>query len=338
MTEQQLGDWRAKALALENLLGQAIIGQPTVIRQLLIAIFARGHVLLEGSVGTGKTTLLRAAAQGLGGAYQRVEGSIDLLPADLIYYTYLDGNGKPRVEEGPLLKQGERLAVFFFNEINRARPQVHAFLLRAMAEQQVSAFNQDFPLPHLQVFADRNRVEREETFELPAAAKDRFMFEIHVATPEDDAVLEQLMFSDKFHDTGALVLSLTHGLIEYYELNRLAAAVQQSIQSTPRLGQYALLLWKATHKPQDYGIRLPDTDMVALMLAGASPRAMSQFIRAAKIHAWLQGRSSLLPEDLQAVFALTVQHRIFLDSQYAYRQDELLPALISGILNHIAAP
>jgi MoxR-like ATPase len=260
------------------------------------------------------------------------------MPADLVYYTYLDEAGKPRVDPGPLLKQGSRLATFFFNEINRARPQVHSLLLRAMAERSINAFNRDYEFPHLQVFADRNRVEKEETFELPAAAKDRFMFEIGMATPTDDTVLDELMFSQRFHDVDRLIAGMETGGIAYYELNDLAVLLQENIQSTPKLRAYALALWKASHYPQEYGIELSEVDMTALLQAGASPRGMSYFIRAAKVRAWLEGRNALLPEDLQAVYQVTMAHRIFLSPMYAYRKDELMPELIDGILNQIAAP
>ncbi len=103
----------------------------------------------------------------LGGDYERVEGTIDLMPQDLVYHTHIDRDGKPRVDPGPLLTHGEALSVFFFNEINRARPQVHSLLLRVMAERSLTAFNAEYRFPYLQVFADRNRVEKEETFELP---------------------------------------------------------------------------------------------------------------------------------------------------------------------------
>jgi MoxR-like ATPase len=338
MTDNQLNDWRAKALQFEQQINGIVIGQPSVVRNIVLAVFARGHVLLEGQVGVGKTTLLRAIAHGLGGEYQRVEGTIDLMPADLVYYTYLDEAGKPRVDPGPLLKQGSRLATFFFNEINRARPQVHSLLLRAMAERSINAFNRDYEFPHMQVFADRNRVEKEETFELPAAARDRFMFEIGMATPTDDAVLDELMFNQRFHDVDRLVAGMETGGIAYYELNDLAAMLQESIQGTPKLRAYALALWKASHYPQDYGIELSDVDMSVLLQAGASPRGMSYFIRAAKVRAWLEGRNALLPEDLQAVYQVTMAHRIFLSPMYAYRKDELMPELINGILNQIAAP
>jgi MoxR-like ATPase len=136
-----LSAWREKAQVFESEIAGAIVGQQRVIRLLTISIFARGHVLLEGDVGVGKTTLLRAVARGLGGAFERVEGTIDLMPADLIYYTYLGEDGRPRVDPGPVLRYGSDLAVFFFNEINRARPQVHSLLLRLMAERSVTAFN-----------------------------------------------------------------------------------------------------------------------------------------------------------------------------------------------------
>ena len=87
------------------------------------------------------------------------KGTIDLMPGDLVYHTYVDAEGEPRIDPGPLLRHGERLTTFFFNEINRARPQVQSLLLRAMAERTVSAFNREYRFPHMTVFADRNRVE-----------------------------------------------------------------------------------------------------------------------------------------------------------------------------------
>ncbi len=101
ITQTQLADWRTKALQFETQINQTVLGQLTAIRAITIAVFARGHVLLEGNVGVGKTTLLRAVAQSLGGDYQRIEGTIDLMPSDLIYYTYLDREGRPKVDPGP---------------------------------------------------------------------------------------------------------------------------------------------------------------------------------------------------------------------------------------------
>lgn len=336
--DHQINDWRDKALEFEQQVNRVVIGQPLAIRQLLLAVFARGHVLLEGQVGVGKTTLLRAIAQGIGGQYQRIEGTIDLMPSDLIYYTYLNRDGRPSVDPGPLLKQGEQLSVFFFNEINRARPQVHSLLLRVMAERSISAFNQEYRMPHMLVFADRNRVEREETFELPAAARDRFLMEININTPSEETVLDELMFSPRFHDVDALIGEMVSSRIPYQQLNELAAAIQQRIQTSVALRKYALELWKATANPEAYGIQLSDVDMSQLMQAGASPRGISYLIRAAKVRAWLENRDNLLPEDLQAVFQVTMGHRIFLNPIYGYRKEELVPELVKGILEGIAAP
>ena len=335
--ETQLTDWRDQALQFEQQINQTVIGLQSAVRHIVLAVFARGHVLLEGHVGVGKTTLLRTLAQGLGGDYQRIEGTIDLMPADLIYYTYLNNEGRPCVDPGPLLKHGDTLATFFFNEINRARPQVHALLLRAMAERSVNAFNRDYALPHLQVFADRNRVEKEETFELPAAAKDRFMMEINIDLPGADTVLNELMFNPRFHDTDQLISEINNTRI-YYQLNDLAQSVQQHIQTSPKLHTYALTLWKATQKPHAFGVQLSDVEMSQLVMAGASPRGMSYLIRAAKTRAWLERRSHVLPEDLQAIFSVCMSHRLFLNPMYAYRKEQLMPELIQGILNQVAAP
>src|SRR5215813_803674 len=205
ISDEQLEDWRGRALRVEEEVGKAIIGQSDTVRLINVALFARGHVLLEGDVGVGKTTVLRAFARTIGGDYERVEGTVDLMPGDLIYHTYVDADGKPRIEPGPLLRHGERLATFFFNEINRARPQVQSLLLRAMAERTVSAFNREHRFPHMTVFADRNRVEKEETFELASAARDRFMLELQMPTPSEVAVRRQLVFDPAFHDVDALL-------------------------------------------------------------------------------------------------------------------------------------
>jgi len=338
ITEAQLPDWRDKALKFEQQINQTVLGLQPAVRNILIAVFARGHVLLEGNVGVGKTTLLRAIAQGLGGDYQRIEGTIDLMPADLIYYTYLNNDGRPCVDPGPLLKQGDRLATFFFNEINRARPQVHSLLLRAMAERSINAFNRDYQLPHIQVFADRNRVEKEETFELPAAAKDRFMMEINIDTPKEAGILDELMFNPRFHNTDQLVAGIAADTIPYYQLNELAEILQRSVQTSPKLRAYALVLWQATQQPYNYGVQLADVDMTSLLSSGASPRGMSYLIRAAKTRAWLQGRDHVLPEDIQALFPVCMTHRLFLNPMYAYRKEQLLPELINAILRQVAAP
>jgi MoxR-like ATPase len=337
-TDAMLSDWRWRALALEAEVGKAVIGQAGVIRLVNIAVFARGHVLLQGDVGVGKTTLLRAFAHVLGGDFARAEGTIDLMPNDLIYYTYISAEGRPAVESGPLIRHGDGLAVFFFNEINRARPQVHALLLRVMAERSVWAFNREVRFPHLLVFADRNRVEREETFEISSAARDRFMMEVTIDTPADDAERRQLMLDPRYHDADRLVGALCGAMLDHRELNQVADAVQRGVQASNALQDYALGLWRATAVPADYGVRLSDVDTAQLMLAGASPRGMSLLMRAARVAAWLDARDYVTPEDIQAVFVETIAHRLCYQPVYEMRRPEISGQLMRGILASVAAP
>jgi len=336
--DEVMDDWRQRALALEAEVAKAVIGQARAIRLINTAVFARGHVLLQGDVGVGKTTLLRAFAQVLGGDFARIEGTIDLMPNDLIYYTYISAEGKPAIERGPLIRHGESLALFFFNEINRARPQVHSLMLRVMAERSVAAFNREFRFPHLLVFADRNRVEREETFEISAAARDRFMLEATLDAPADDADRRQLLADPRFHDADRLVGALDSGLVAYQELNQVAELIQRCVQASGALQDYALNLWRATAAPADYGVSLSDLDTAHLMLAGASPRGMSFMLRAARVAAWLDGRGYVTPKDVQAVFAETIAHRLCYQPVYEMRRQEISGRLVAGILSSVAAP
>lgn len=333
-----LYEWHLRAIHFEEELNRIVIGLSPVIRLLLIAIFSRGHVLLEGHVGVGKTTLLRAAARALGGGYQRIEGTVDLMPQDLIYHTYVDEAGKPRVEAGPLLASGSDLSVFFFNEINRARPQVHALLLRVMAERTVSAFNRLYHFPHLQVFADRNQVEKDETFDLPGAARDRFLMEINVAPADDPAIHRQLTFDTRFHDTERLIQTLEPGLLGYQDLTKFHVDIQEQVFCSDAIQQYVEHLRRATHYPMEFGIVLPEVEMASLMRVGIGPRGASMLVRAAKVAAWLDGRMHLEPQDLAQVFHPVVGHRIFFNPIYELQREWLAPAFSQAILQAVPTP
>ena len=337
-TDSQHADWRARALSMESLIGKTVIGQSAVIRLINIALFARGHVLLEGDVGVGKTTVLRAFAQCIGGDFERVEGTIDLMPNDLVYHTYVNEEGQPRIDPGPLLRHGESLSTFFFNEINRARPQVQSLLLRAMAERTVSAFNRQYDFPHLTVFADRNKVEKEETFELAAAARDRFMFELNMATPDDPDVRRALLIDTIYHDADNLIRALDESVCDAYQLNTVAADIQQWVKTSDTIEHYLLDIWKATQYPTQFGIQIDNVEMEKLIVAGASPRGMSAVARAARVSAWLNERDYLTPEDVHAVLPSALGHRVFFSPIYELRRAEIAPAFTQQLLERVASP
>lgn len=334
----QLADWRDHALALEHEVKQVVVGQDKAIRAINIAIFARGHVLLEGGVGVGKTTLLQSIARALGGAYERIEGTVDLMPNDLIYHTFLGEDGRPKVEEGPLLRAGEHLSVFFFNEINRARPQVHALMLRVMAERHIHAFKKEYRLPHMLVFADRNQVEKNETFEIPSAARDRFMMEIPIEIPDDRALRKALMFDVKFQHAERLTQQVRNGVLGYDQLNAFSDILQSHIQASDVLQDYALDLWQATQNPAAFGIQLESVDVSRLIHTGASPRGMGMLLKAARVHAWLMERDSLYPEDIHAVFHEIIAHRLVLNPMFESRRTQLARELTQQILATVSVP
>ena len=130
------------------------------------------------------------------------------------------------------------------------------------------------------MFADRNRVEREETFEISSAARDRFMMEVVMEAPTDDADRRALVFDTRFHDTERLVDSLPGAVLAHRELDGIARTIQQLIQASPALQDYALRLWRATAAPAAAGVRVSDVDSGSLMLAGASPRGAAMLLRA----------------------------------------------------------
>jgi MoxR-like ATPase len=336
--DTQLADWRSKSLKLESEVKKVIVGQDRAIRLMNIAIFARGHVLLEGGVGVGKTTLLQSITRGIGGAYERIEGTVDLMPNDLVYHTYLGEDGRPKIDEGPLLRAGENLSVFFFNEINRARPQVHALMLRVMAERHLYAFRREYRLPHMVVFADRNQVEKNETFEIPSAARDRFMMEIPIDIPNDRELKKSLMFNTRFQHAEALTQEVESNILQFDQLNAFSDIIQNHIRSSDVIEEYALDLWEATQDPARFGIRMETVDVGRLIMAGASPRGMGMLLKAARVHAWLMDRDSLYPEDIHAVFHEIIAHRLAFNTMYENRRTALARELTAHILDTVTVP
>lgn len=331
-------DWLPRFEDAEARLGEIILGQARTIRLILLSVLARGHVLLAGDVGTGKTTLLRAVARTIGGPYARIEGTVDLLPTDLVYDAHLDDAGQPRIEPGPVLSRGEDLSIFFFNEINRARPQVHSLLLRLMAERSLMAFRREYHFPHLQVFADRNQIERDETFELPAAARDRFMMEIAVPLPARREDQISLAFETRFHDTDSLIAQIPVGLLPYQSINGLAREIQDGVHTSEALQHYVFALCDALRDPVAAGLTVEGADMSRLVRGGVSPRGMQALVRTARAAAWADGRDAVLPQDVREIFEPVMAHRTFLGPAFEPRRDTLVPALIRAAFDAIPVP
>jgi MoxR-like ATPase len=207
-----------------------------------------------------------------------------------------------------------------------------------MAERSVSAFNREYRFPHLQVFADRNRVEKEETFEIPSAARDRFFMEIPIELPADRSLRRQLMFDTRFHDVDALIQSVPTGIIPFVEVKDIAALIQDEIAVSDTLEAYALDLWEATRNPQRFGVELDDVDMAQLIQVGASPRGASLLIRAARVAAWLRDREVVVPEDVQTIFYETMAHRVFFNPVFELRRAAVAHEMMEQILRKVASP
>ncbi|MEZ0210633.1 MAG: AAA family ATPase, partial [Methylophilus sp.] len=192
--------------------------------------------------------------------------------------------------------------------------------------------------PHMLVFADRNQVEKNETFEIPSAARDRFMMEIPIEIPEDRALRKALMFDVKFQHAERLTQQVDSGVLAYDQLNAFSDKLQSHIRASDVLEDYALDLWESTQKPSAFGIQLDSVDVNRLIHSGASPRGMGMLLKAARVHAWLMNRDSLFPEDIHAVFHEIIAHRLVLNPMFESRRTELSRELTNQILASVSVP
>jgi len=207
-----------------------------------------------------------------------------------------------------------------------------------MAERSASAFQRDVSLPHVLVFADRNRLEREETFDLPSALRDRFLFEILVEAPTYQPLRRSLMRDTRYHDADALIAdALPQPLLDYRALETMAAAIQVEVTASDTLVDYALALCAGIAQPDSVDVGLED-HAGQIVRAGVSPRGMSLLLRAARVESWLQGRPSVLPIDVARVFHAAVAHRLVFAPVLELRRAELASRLTAAVLGKVAAP
>lgn len=305
--------------SLKQHLSSQIIGQEALVENLLIALLANGHLIVEGPPGLAKTRAVNALAQGLEADFHRIQFTPDLLPADLTGTDiYRPEDGSFVFQPGPLFQN-----LVLADEINRAPAKVQSALLEAMAEGQITVGRKTYDLPELfLVMATQNPIEQEGTYPLPEAQLDRFLMHIEISYPDAASELDIL----KLNRGEALHANTTKGVAEHDmssstgDAKPLRALRQSEIFSArdqvlnihmaPALENYIVDLIIATRQPNKY-----DEQLATWLAFGASPRATIALDRCARARAWLHNRDFVSPEDIQAVFHNVLRHRILLSYQ-----------------------
>ena len=274
-----------------------IVGQDHVLERLLIALLARGHVLLEGVPGLAKTATIKSLAQVIGGSFGRVQFTPDLVPSDLIGTRIFNGKtGEFTTELGPIFAN-----LLLADEINRAPAKVQSALLEVMQERQVTIGKQTYQVPDpFLVLATQNPIESDGTYPLPEAQVDRFMFKVIVDYPsyEDEIVVVERVTGSPIH----LKTLITPG-----ELPAMQSAVDH-IYVDPKVMAYAAALINATRKPAEQGLQ----QLAPAISFGASPRASISLIVGARALAFIRGRQYVLPRDVVDLLPDVLRHRLIL--------------------------
>jgi MoxR-like ATPase len=269
-------------------LDRIILGKPEAVRLAFTCLLARGHLLIEDVPGVGKTTLAHALAHILGLAWQRVQFTSDLLPADIIGVSVFEAHSSAfSFKKGPIFTQ-----LLLADEVNRASPKTQSALLEAMEERQVSVDVTTYRLPDpFFVVATQNPFEQLGTFRLPESQLDRFLMRISLGYP--DAAHERALLADG--DRRELLAGMPPALNP--EAVRELQAAAQRVHVAPALLEYVQTLVASTRQRSDIAI-------------GLSPRAGQGLLRAARAWAMVSGRDMVIPEDVQAVFAPVASHRL----------------------------
>jgi MoxR-like ATPase len=284
-TPTQQGQSLARAVAAVE---RIILGKPAQIRLCLACLLARGHLLIEDVPGVGKTTLAHALAHILGLAWQRVQFTSDLLPADIIGVSVFDRTTQQfHFKRGPLFTQ-----LLLADEVNRASPRTQSALLEAMEERQVSVDLTTFRLPEpFFVVATQNPHEQLGTFALPESQLDRFLMRVSLGYP-DAASERRLLQGDEPREQ----LAQIPAALDPAAILGMQHSVRQVFRSAPLL-DYVQRLVGHTRTRSDLKL-------------GLSPRAALGLVRAAQAHAFILGRDAALPEDVQAVLPAVIGHRL----------------------------
>ena len=317
MTLPELG---TLAGALREQIGKAIVGQQDVVEHMLIALFARGHVLLEGPPGTAKTFLAQCFAGALGLDFGRVQFTPDLMPGDILGSNLFDFQTSTfTLSRGPIFCD-----LLLADEINRTPPKTQAALLEAMQERRVTLDGTAHPLPeHFLVVATQNPIESQGVYPLPEAQLDRFLFKLQVAYP---ALEEELAIVTRYGEMSGPPRAANHGIapvVSREDLRGAVAAVEQVTLAAPVV-DYIVRLVRATRDSAD-------------LSCGASPRAGVLLANAARAKAALGARDYVLPDDVKALAPAVLRHRLLL-SPAAEIEGKSVAELVTTLIDRTEAP
>ncbi|TRY30987.1 AAA family ATPase [Aliiglaciecola sp. M165] len=310
---------------LQTYLDSQVLGQSNLTHNIMIALLANGHLLVEGPPGLAKTRAVNALAKGLEGDFHRVQFTPDLLPADLTGTDiYRPETGEFIFQKGPLFHN-----LVLADEINRAPAKVQSALLEAMAERQITVGNKTYPLSELfLVMATQNPIEQEGTYPLPEAQLDRFLMHLEIDYPGAQTELDILRLTrDEAIDEKQV--SVSH--IPQAEIFNARKEVLK-IHLAESLERYLVELIIATRTPEKY-----DEKLKSWIEFGASPRATIALDKCARAHAWLMGRDFVGPDNIQAVFHNVLRHRILM-SYEAEAEGITANELLDRILKLVPVP
>lgn len=323
LSEAQIHELLGKLARVNEEIGKVIVGQQTVLEEMLIAILAGGHCILEGVPGLAKTLMVSTLARTLNLGFHRVQFTPDLMPSDIIGTEILEedhATGKRffKFQQGPVFTN-----VLLADEINRTPPKTQAALLEAMQEHAVSYGGERYPLPEpFFVLATQNPVEQAGTYPLPEAQLDRFLLFIRVAYPtrdEEIAILERTTGG-----SGEAVQEVLNG----EEMLGLQKLVRSVPVSEPLL-HYVADLCRAT-RPHESGL----APVQEYLRWGAGPRAGQALVLCAKAHAVLRGRFAVILEDLHAVGPSALRHRLLRNFQAeadGVSTDDIIQRVLDGV-------
>lgn len=301
---------------------KVIVGQDHLLERLVVALLARGHILVEGVPGLAKTMAIKTMAEAIGGEFKRIQFTPDLVPADLVgTRIYNQKTGEFNTSLGPVFAN-----LLLADEINRAPAKVQSALLEVMQERQVTIGRETFQVPSpFLVLATQNPIETEGTYPLPEAQVDRFMLKVLVGYPSST---EEFVIVERMTST-------LHAVQKVLTTEQLLGLQREAdkVYVDPALMEYAVRMVTATRKPQEVGLK----ELEPYIMFGASPRASINLILAGRALAFVRGRPYALPQDVLDMALDVMRHRLVLS--YEALSDNITgDDLLKKILDRIPIP